>query len=146
MAPWLAENWFDVMQTAGVAGSLLFAGLALRFDARVRRTEVVLSLTEAHREIWERLIEQPSLGRILEASADTSAVPPDAVERRFVQLVILHLAAVRQAVSEGAYRESPGTEEDVRDFLRLPIPRLVAREILPFQPEEFQAYLRTMME
>lgn len=146
MAAWLAQNWFEVFQSAALAGSLLFAGLALRFDARVRRTEVILSLTEAHREIWERLIEQPSLGRILDPSADAAASPPDAVERRFVQLVFLHLAAVRQAAWEGAYRESPGMEEDVREFLGLPIPRLVAEEILPFQTEQFQAYLRELMQ
>ena len=145
MAAWLAQNWLDLVQTAGVAGGLAVAVATLRLDVRVRRTEVALSLTEAHREIWERLIEQPWLGRVLDPSADTSTAPPDAVERRFVQLIILHLAAVREAVSEGAYRESPGMEEDVRGFLSLPIPRLVAEDILPFQTEEFQTYLRNLM-
>ena len=146
MAAWLAQNWLDLVQTAGVAGSLAIAVATLRLDVRVRRTEVALSLTEAHRDIWERLIEQPELNRVRDPGADVTVSPPTPAERRFVQLVILHLATVLQAVREGAFDASPGMNEDIRGFLSLPIPRLVAEAILPFQSEEFQAYLRRLME
>jgi hypothetical protein len=146
MAEWIAGNWFELVQTAGVAGSLLFAGLALRADTKVRRTEVMLSLTKAHREIWQKLIDQPSLNRVRETEPDLDGEPPSQEERRFVQLVILHLATVRQAVAEGSFEPSAGMDADVRRFLALPIPRRVAESILPFQTEEFQAYLHSLME
>jgi hypothetical protein len=146
MAEWLATNWFAFIQTAGVVGGLLYSATALRMDTRVRRTEVILSLTEAHRDIWERLVEQPDLSRVLDAEANVHAEPPTPAERRFVQLVILHLATVRQAVKERAYEASPGTDQDIREFLALPIPHLVASAMLPFQSPDFQEYLHRLME
>ena len=146
MAEWLGANWFTLIQTAGVVGGLLYSAAALRMDTRVRRTEVILSLTEAHRDIWERLVEQPSLNRVLDAEANVHAQPPTPAERRFVQLVILHLATVRQAVKEKAYDPSPGMDEDIREFLTLPIPRTVAVAMLPFQAPDFQEYLHRLMD
>jgi hypothetical protein len=146
MAEWLAANWFISIQAAGIAAGLLFNAAALRMDVRVRRTEVILALTEAHRDIWEKLIEQPSLNRVLDPEAKVHAYPPTPAEKRFVQLVIHHLAAVRQAVKERAYDASPGMDEDIRGFLALPIPRVVADGMLPFQAPDFQEYLHGLME
>lgn len=146
MIPWLTANWFAFVQTAGVVGGLLMSATALRMDTRVRRTEVVLRLTEAHRDIWEKLVEQPSLARVLDPEASLREAPPSPAERRFVQLVILHLATVRQAVKERAYDASPGMDEDIRQFLALPIPRLVASAMLPYQAPDFQEYLHALME
>lgn len=146
MVAWLGTNWIDLLQTAGVVGGLLISAAALRMDTRVRRTEVILRLTEAHRDIWERLVEQPTLARVLEPGVSPSAAPPSPAERRFVQLVILHLATVRQAVREGTYDASPGMDDDIREFLSLPIPRSVAESLVRFQPADFQDYLRRLME
>lgn len=146
MVAWFGANWFTLIQTAGVVGSLLFAGAALRFDAKVRRTEVLLALTDAHREIWAELIHQPGLGRILDARANPYQHAPTSAERHFVLLVILHIAAVRQAIAEGAYCASSGMGEDIRSFLALPIPDFVARSVLPFQDQEFQHYLQNLMK
>jgi hypothetical protein len=145
MASWLASNWFTLIQTAGVVGGLFYSAIALSIDTKVRRTEVLLALTEAHRDIWERLIEQPDLARILDAAADLRLLPPTPSERRFVLLVILHLGAVRMAIKEGAYGASPGMQEDLREFLALPIPRAVAMSALPYQAPEFQEFLHDLM-
>jgi len=145
MASWVASNWFTLIQTAGVVGGLFYSAIALRLDAKVRRTEVLLALTEAHRDIWERLIEQPELARILDPEADLKTAPPTSVERRFVLLVILHIDTVRQAISEGAFRASSGMTEDLRQFLSLPIPRSIAASALPYQSPDFQAYLHQVM-
>jgi hypothetical protein len=146
MAEWLAANWFTSLQAAGIAGGLLLNVAVLRMDLRVRRTEVMLSLTEAHRDIWEKLIEQPALNRILAPEANVHAQPPTPEERRFVQLVIHHLATVRQAVKEKAYDASPGMDQDIREFLALPIPRVVVDGMLPYQAPDFQEYLHGLMD
>ncbi len=146
MGTWLAANWFTLIQTAGVVGGLFYSATALHLDAKVRRTEVILALTEAHRDIWERLIEQPALARVLDAEVDLRIAPPTPAERRFVQLVILHLDTVRIAVKEGAYYDSPGMHDDLREFLALPIPRQVANSALPYQAPDFQQYLHALME
>ena len=145
MVLWLASNWFTLIQTAGVVGGLFYSAIALRLDTKVRRTEVILALTEAHRDIWERLIEQPELARIIDPDADLRTSPPTAVERRFVLLVLLHVDTVRLAISEGAYQASAGMNEDLRAFLALPIPRSIAASTLPYQSPGFQEYLHAAM-
>jgi len=145
MYSWLASNWFTLIQTAGVIGGLFYSSTALLLDARVRRTEVILALTEAHREIWERLIEQPELTRILDPDADIRTSPPTHAERRFVLLVILHLDSVRIAIKERAYAASPGMREDLREFFALPIPGAIANSALPYQDSEFQEFLHGVM-
>lgn len=146
MGIWLAANWFTLIQTAGVVGGLFYSATALHLDAKVRRTEVILALTEAHRDIWERLIEEPILARVLNADVDLRTAPLTPSERRFVQMVILHLDTVRIAVKEGAYNASPGMHDDLREFFALPIPRQVANSVLPYQAPEFQEFLHDLME
>jgi hypothetical protein len=145
MGIWLAANWFTLIQTVGVVGGLFYSATVWRLDAKVRRTEVILALTEAHRKIWEKMIEQPELARILDADIDLRTVPPSAAERRFVLLVILHLDTVRLAVKEGAYDASTGMRDDMRAFLALPVPREVANSVLPYQAPQFQEYLHEFM-
>lgn len=146
MGIWLAQNWFTLIQTAGVVGGLFYSATALHLDAKIRRTEVILALTEAHRDIWERLIEQPILARVLDADVDLRTAPLTPSERRFVQMVILHLDTVRIAVKEGAYNASPGMHDDLREFFALPIPRQVANSVLPYQAPDFQQYLHAVMD
>jgi len=144
MAQWLSHHWFDILQTLGIVGGLLYSGLGFSLDRRMRRTELVLSLTDAHREIWESMIEQPELARVIDPNADAAAVPPSAAEARFVKLVLLHVCAVHRAILNRAYRGSPEMDEDVRQFLLLPIPRLVLAEFLPYQDREFRDYVASL--
>lgn len=145
MGTWLAANWFTLIQTAGVVGGLFYSATALHLDAKVRRTEVILALTEAHRDIWEKLIDQPALGRVLEPNAALLKMPPSPAERRFVQLVLLHLDTVRTAAKEGTYQISPGMIDDVRAFLRLPIPNEVAIATLPYQSPDFEEFVKDLL-
>ncbi len=146
MLPWLAENWLEVVQTAAVLSGLAVAVSTLKLDVGVRKTEFVLKMNEAHRNIWDKLIDRPELSRVLDPAADIVSSPATVQESRFVQSAILHIATVLQAVAEGAYDPGPGMDEDIREFLALPIPRSIAESILPFQSEGFQAYLRARME
>ena len=146
MVQWLAESWFDIVQTLGIAGSLFYAGRAFSLDRRMRSTEVLLYLTQAHRSIWERMIEHPELGRVLEPEADIETTPPSVAETRFVKLVLLHLSEVRSAVANKAYRPSPELDEDVRKFLSLPIPRAVLDTFLPYQDQRLRDYVRSLLE
>jgi hypothetical protein len=140
----LAQYWLEILNAAGIVGGLLFTGLGFWHDQRMRRTEVILSLTESHREIWERMIEQPELARVLDPAADTVALPPTAAESRFVKLVLLHVSASLHAVRNGTYHGSSEMDEDVRSFLSLPIPRVVLEEFLPYQDEAFRHYVDTI--
>lgn len=137
----LASHWIEILNAAGIVGGLLFTGLGFWHDQRMRRTEVILSLTESHREIWERMIEQPELSRVLDPSADIVSKPPTPSESRFVKLVLLHVSASLHAVRNGTYHGSPEMDDDVRSFLSLPIPQVVLKEFLPYQDEAFSRYV-----
>jgi hypothetical protein len=42
---WLRDHWFVLLQSAGIIGGLLFTGISLRIDARVRRVGNLLAIT-----------------------------------------------------------------------------------------------------
>jgi len=141
---WIAENGFPFIQTLGVAGGLFYAGRSFEWDRRTRETEIFISITEAHRDIWKNLVEHPKLARILDPHANLRTAPITVEEKRFVTLLYVHLSAVHQAIENGIYKSSPGMEEDIRHLIRLPIPASVLQEILPYQTPAFQAYLESL--
>lgn len=146
MLAWLTHNWFDLIQTVGIAGSLLAGRAGLRFDTKVRRTQIHLDLTESHRSIWERMIKQPALSRILDSHVNLAADPLRPEEHRFVVLVIMHIEATRQAIQSGVFIPPSGMDDDVRELLAFPIPHEVAKAILPFQSRELREYLEALMK
>lgn len=143
---WIVENGFSLAQTLGVVGGLVYAGRSFDLDRRTRRTEIFLSLAEAHREIWENMVEHPRLARILEESVDLEAAPVTVRERRFLILLYAHISAVHRAIEEGIYETSPGMERDIAELIRLPIPGIVLRDVLPYQTESCQRYLVSISE
>ncbi|MCB1130047.1 MAG: hypothetical protein KDN05_02895 [Verrucomicrobiae bacterium] len=145
MVSWLAQNWFDLLQTLGIVGGLFHAGASLHFDTKVRKTEINLSLTESHREIWQQMVEQPALSRILDPNADPKEEPIKPEERRFVNLVVMHVIATHNAIKEGVHADLPGLEDDVRALLALPIPREVVRAMLTYQSPEVRSYLQKLL-
>lgn len=141
MWQWLLEVGFPLIQTLGVVGGLFYAGKSFELDRRTRRVEIQLSLTEAHRDLWQNLLEHPGLGRILDPEANLENHPITPEERRFVILLFNHIAAVHKAIEEKAYDATPGMDQDIAELIRLPIPGQIADEILPYQSHSFQRYL-----
>lgn len=145
MLGWLAHNWFDTLQTVGIVGGLLFAGISLRFDHRARRTEIALTLSEAHRQIWELPIEKPALERVSDPKADIVERPPSPEERRFVIMLASHIDCVLQAAKAGVFEMPVEMEHDIADLITLPVPKAVIQGILPYQRTDFRRYLETIL-
>lgn len=131
---WIVESGFPLIQTLGVVGGLLYSGRSFELDRRARQTEVYISLTEAHRDLWKNLAPRPNL----------RSSPITAGERRFVTLLVVHLSSVHQAVENGIYRSSPEMEQDICELFRLPIPARVLHDILPYQTNSFRSYLESL--
>jgi hypothetical protein len=123
--PWLSQNWFALLQSAGIIGSLLFTGITLRDDVRSRRVGNLIAITGQHREIWGYLYSRPELTRVLDATTDLKRVPISEEEELFVTLLILHLNSSYQAMKSGMLVKPEGLHRDIRTFFSLPIPRLV---------------------
>lgn len=140
---WVAENWFTLLQTAGIVGSLLFTAFTIRADSKARRIDNLISITGSHREIWRELYVRPELARVLDASADLIGRPISADERIFVLLVILHLCAAYRAIEAGVLKSPEGMQQDVRSFFSLPIPAEIWKRNRDLQDHDFVEFVET---
>jgi len=72
---WLTGHWFDLIQCLGIVGALTFNGVQLQADARAKRVQNLLTVTQNHREIWAQLYSRPKLARVLEPLPDVTRDP-----------------------------------------------------------------------
>lgn len=146
MYAWLATNWFSLVETAGLMASLLFSTAAFRNSTKVRRTEVALALSNAHRDIWRALSSDSELARVLDSMADLDSRPVTLKEEQFVLSVIVHLSTVVESIREGALSLPSGFEADIREFFALPVPKRVATTALDYQSPILQRFLRPFLK
>ena len=142
----LQNHWFELIQTVAIVAGLLYTARSFSLDTRSRKAEFVFRVSKAHREIWESVIDDPELARVLEKHPDLSAQPITRAEERLVLLVIHHLSAVHEAISLDLYPTWPGIDEDVRQFFSLPIPSALLPQYLPAQRQEFRSYLTRILK
>jgi hypothetical protein len=137
---WLAENWVNLLNVAGVAG-LFFTAYSLHSDNKTRRIANLVSLTEGHRDIWKQMFTHPQLGRVLDPSADTDGKPMTREEEIFVNLVIQHLNVVFHAMRDELTVKPEGLRRDVWWFFSLPIPQAVWGRLKVLQNDKFVAFV-----
>ena len=140
---WLTEHWFDLIQTTGVVGGLLFTGFALNADAKAKRASNLLNITQQHRELWSLLYSEPELFRILRSDANIASEPVTPKEEQFVRFIILHLNASFQADKAGVYNEPSGVNADTKSFFALPIPPAVWTARKQFCDADFVNFVET---
>lgn len=142
---WAGENWFSLIQTLGIVAGFAIASRSFLLDSRARRVEVYLTLTQAHRDIWENVVTNPDLASVLDPARDIDSKPPTDSEERLVLLVLLHTASVHRASSLGVYPLWEGLKADIRDFYRLPVPSCVVHKYGPFQEPAFLLFIKQLI-
>ena len=142
---WIDANWFVLLQSVGIVGSLIFTGSALRADAEARRVHNLFSLTKQHREIWSMLYEHPRLSRVLEREVDLDATPIAPEEEIFVRFIILHLSTVYRSSRANLFIGPEGLNKDIRGFFSLPIPNAVWRMSRGVQDRDFTAFVDAVL-
>jgi hypothetical protein len=142
---WLAEHGFDLIQTVGIVGGLLFTAHAIRKDERARKIGNTIALNEQYTQIWHEFYERPALSRILKKDVDLNKQPVSDEETLFVKTLILHLDTVRRAMKAGIFTKIQGLQNDIRDFFALPIPKIVWEKIKPFQDGDFVAFVENCL-
>jgi hypothetical protein len=143
---WLAEYWFDLIQTVGIIGGLLFTAHAIRKDEKARTISNTIAINEQYTQIWHEFYERPALSRILKKNIDLDKHPASDEEILFVKTLILHLDTARRAMKAGIFAEIQGLQNDVRDFFTLPIPKTVWEKIKPFQDHDFVAFVESCLK
>lgn len=138
---WIGEHWFDLVQSVGIVASLLFSAYTTHKDERARRIGNVIAVNEEYQHIWRELYSQPKLARVLKQNVDLSKEPVSEEEWLFVKMLILHLDTVRRAMKARMFVKIEGLREDVRELFTLPIPKAVWKKIMPFQDQDFVAFV-----
>ena len=137
---WLAVNWVNLLNVAGVAG-LFFTAYSIRSDHNTRRIANLATLTEGHRDIWKQMFAYPQLSRVLDPGADPDCKPMTREEEIFVNLVIQHLSVVFHAMHDELTIKPEGLRRDVWWFFSLPIPNAVWEKLKVLQNDKFVAYV-----
>ena len=145
MVAWLAENWFDLAQTVGIIGGLLFTAHAIHRDEKARAITNTIAINEQYSQIWREFYERPELARILKTNVDLNQKPISNNEALFVKTLLLHLDVVRRTIKAGIFVKIQGLQKDIRDFLTLPIPKSVWGKIKPFQDQDFVTFVENCL-
>ena len=140
---WLSQNWFNILSSVGIIAGLWFTAFSLRSDAKTRQVANLLTIVTNHREIWKVFLNDKSLERIRDASADIIKTPITEAERIFVNMVIQHLGSMYYAMSDQLVVKLEGMRRDIAQFLSLPIPRDVWEKIKVYQNDDFVAFVES---
>jgi hypothetical protein len=138
---WFTAHWFDLAQTAGIVGSLLFAAYTTHKDERARRIANSIAMNDQYRQIWKEIYDHPKLARVLQNDADVEKEPVSVEEERFVTTLILNLGTAFRAMKYGEFVTLEGLEKDVRGFLSLPIPKMLWKKLKPLQDGNFAEFI-----
>jgi hypothetical protein len=144
LGEWIGENWFVFLQSAGIIGSLLFTGISYRRDAKARRIENLIKVQGDLRDIWTEFAKQSHLSRVIDPKADI-AKPVTAKEQVFVTLIVLHLSGMYHAIREGLLVKPEGMNQDIKEFLSLPVPLAVWEMIKSLQDREFVQFVEACL-
>lgn len=123
--PWLEQNWFTVVQSTGIIGSILLTAVVLRSDRRTRRISDLLTLAAHHRDLWGDMHRRPELARVARAEVDLVASPITTAEEEYLLLVIMHFYTGWMVAREGSLVTLDIMAQDAGEFFLLPLPAIV---------------------
>ncbi len=138
---WLAEHWFELLQTVSIVTGLFVAAHSLRAEVKERKIQNLLALNSSYRDLWMLYIEREDLHRVHTDALDLKKTPPTKAEVRFVHLLILHLRAAYKARRAGMEFADDAVASDIRQFFARPIPRHVWDTSKKFQDRDFVAFV-----
>jgi hypothetical protein len=122
---WLNQNWFNLIQTLGILGSIWLTIASLRRETRARKLGDYLTLAGQHRELWSEAHRRPDLARIFQSELDLVAKPISVAEEEFLRLVIVHFSSGWLLARDDFVISLEVIAADVRGFFSLPLPRAI---------------------
>jgi hypothetical protein len=143
---WLGGHGFDLLQTTSVVVGLFATVHTIRADTNERRIENLFALTSAHRELWMKLYDKPTLARVLSDEVNLRREPPSLEEELFVHLLILNLRASFKARLAGMEFDDDAVAADIRQFFAHPIPREMWEKSKVYQDPEFISFVERSLK
>jgi hypothetical protein len=142
---WIAGNWVDLLQSAGIVANLFLSLWVMRREAHSQRASNIIRLTEQHRDLWKELFARPSLSRVLKKKADLARDPLTDDESVFVGLLVLHLNSTYVAIEAGIIKRPDGLAPDIRGFFSLPVPNAVWKKTRHLHDADFVAFVEAQL-
>lgn len=144
---WLDNHGFDLIEAIGIIASLVISAASFRRSHQSRRISNLISLSQAHREIWKEFVASGSqLARIQDSQVDLTKEPLTAAEETFVMAVIQHLAVVFRSTKIDLTVKPEQLERDVLQFFQFPIPRDVWEKSKEYQDSDFVEFVQGVIE
>lgn len=140
-ASWDIHRWKEVFEVGGTAAALLFTGVALSIDARVRRAQTVIEITKQHRELWLSVLDRPQLSSLFDRKRDLRAHPLTNEEVHFVNFMIHHLRATFIARGAGIFVQPEQLVRDMKEFFSLSSVAEVWARQKQFHDRKFVAFV-----
>jgi hypothetical protein len=138
---WITGHWFDLIQTVGIVGGLLFTAYAVLREERATKIATLIAANQQYREIWQELYKNPRLARVLKNNLNLDKESISDEEALFVNLLILHLGTVYRAMKSGMFVRLQGLQRDIQEFFTLPIPKAVWEKAKSFQDKDFVEFI-----
>jgi hypothetical protein len=146
LSSWMDGNWFNVIQTVGIIGSLWLATGAANRDARAKEIENLLSLSDHHRELWHAIPQRKDLERVLQTDADVLLTPATVAETEFLNLVIVHFQTGWWIARAGGMTTLNEMKVDVGGFFSLPLPRAIWEKTKKLRNQRFVSFVEKAMK
>ena len=146
MVEWLAQNWFTVLSSVGIVGSLLFTAVSLHSETKTRRVANLLAVTANYCTIWKEFINQPNLARVMDARANLEQEPVTPAEEMFVNMVIHHISTTYYAMHDELLMRLEGLRRDIKQFFSLPVPNAVWTKTKLLQNQGFAAFIDSSLK
>lgn len=117
---WSITRWKELLEIGGTICALLFTGIALHTDIRVRRAQTLIEITKQHRELWMYFDEHPELEALYDAQRDMEKRPLTTMEKRFANYLFLHFRASYGAKRAKIHVLPEHLADDWREIFRNP--------------------------
>lgn len=138
---WVAENWFNFLQSFGIIAGLLLTTHSLRSETKTRRVDNLIALTESHRKVWTEFYRRPGLKRVLDERADVRKKKITREEEIFVNFIIFHVNCAFYAQKSGLVFKLEGLRRDISWLFSLPIPRMIWEKTKVLQNDDFVEFV-----
>ena len=140
---WFDGNWFNVAQTAGIIASLLLTATAANREGRSRDIENLLTIAEHHRDLWDKVRQDPKINRISDPKA---VVPATADEELFLNEAILQFQTSWRIARIGGLIKLEELATDAKAFFSLPLPRAIWEETKKYRNRKFVRFVQRAVE
>lgn len=150
---WMDGNWFNLIQTVGIMGSLCLTAAASNQqakasnrEAKAKEVENLLTIAAQHQELWRGATQRKDLERVFRSDVDALARPATVAEAEFLNSVIVHFQTGWWIAKGGGITTLDEIKEDARSFFTLPLPHAVWEKTKQTRNKEFVRFVERAIE